>query len=226
MQSMRLHHIEGLQDRWYSLSLGGLGSLQRLRSGRQMNIAVYLRVSTDQQTVDNQRPDIEAYLLRFPGATVTYYEENESAWKAGHQRELARLKQDIRSGKRKLDLMIVWAFDRLTREGGMALIREYDFFLEHEIKLISIKESWSDVPRELLPFMLALFGYLAQKESTIRSERTRAGLARVNAAGSKSGIGVGKRGPDKGRRKKSGYYERWKNKGKQRTAQIQAENQG
>lgn len=181
-----------------------------------MNIAVYLRVSTDQQTVDNQRPEIKGYLLRYPDARVTYYEENETAWKAGHQKELARLKSEIRTGKRKFELFIVWAFDRLTREGGMALIREYEFFLQHNIRVISIKESWSDVPAEFAPVLLALFGYLAQMESKRRSERTRAGLERVKKNGSSTGRGIGKRGKDAKPRRRAGYLNRYlKNKEKE-----------
>jgi DNA invertase Pin-like site-specific DNA recombinase len=179
-----------------------------------MRIAVYLRVSTDKQTVDNQRPDIEAYLKTLPSSEVTYFEEHESAWVSGHQAELARLKEEIRSGKRKYDLFIVWAFDRLTRGGSSALIREYEFFISHGVKVISLKESWSDVPVEFAPVMLALFGYLAQMESKRRSERTLAGLARVRKYGSKSGVGIGQRGKDKPttRRKRSGYRARWVNK--------------
>jgi putative DNA-invertase from lambdoid prophage Rac len=179
-----------------------------------MRIAVYLRVSTDSQTTDNQIPDVERELLKYPGAEVVYYKENETAAKAGHQHELARLKTSIRSGRTKYDMLLVWAFDRLTRLGSIDLIREYNFFIQHGVKLVSIKEPWLDVPAEFLPVLLSLIGYLAQMESMRRSERTKAGLARVRKYGSRSGVGIGKRGKDKPetKRKKSGYYNRWLNK--------------
>jgi putative DNA-invertase from lambdoid prophage Rac len=179
--------------------------------GDSMRIGVYLRVSTDGQTTDNQIPDIEHYLKQFQDAEIIYFKENETSWKQGHQHELARFKADIRSGRRKYDMFLIWAFDRLTRQGGIALIREYEFFLKYGIRVISIKEPWTDVPKEFLPIMLAMAGYLAEMESKRRSERTKAGLERVRKYGSKSGIGIGKRGKDKPetRRRKSGYLVRW-----------------
>lgn len=180
-----------------------------------MRVAVYLRVSTDSQTVDNQRPDIESYLKShgIPESNVTYYSENESAWKAGHQTELARLKEDIRSGKRKYDLFLVWAFDRLSRQGGIALIKEYEFFMRYGIKVISLKEQWSDIPQEFVPVMLALFGYLAEMESKRRSERIRAGNARKARDGKwKAGRQPGAK--DNGKRDTRGYKERWNGKDK------------
>lgn len=179
-----------------------------------MRIAVYLRVSTDSQTTDNQIPDVERELMKYPDAEIVYFKENETAWKAGHQKELARLKALIRSGRNKFDILLVWAFDRLTRQGSIDLIREYNFFIKYGVKVISIKEPWLDVPQEFLPVLLSLIGYLAQMESKRRSERTKAGLERVRKYGSKTGRGIGKRGPDKKDkpRKKSGYYLRWANK--------------
>jgi putative DNA-invertase from lambdoid prophage Rac len=178
-----------------------------------MRIACYLRVSTDNQTTDNQVPDIEQELLKYPGADVVYFKENESAAKAGHQKALAQLKALIRSGRTKFDILLIWAFDRLTRQGSIDLIREYNFFIKYGVKVISIKEPWLDVPQEFLPVLLSLIGYLAQMESKRRSERTKAGLERVRKYGSKTGRGIGKRGPDKTKRKRSGYLNRWINKG-------------
>jgi putative DNA-invertase from lambdoid prophage Rac len=175
-----------------------------------MRVACYLRVSTDNQTVDNQRPDMENYLKShgIPDSEVTYYSENESAWRQGHQGELARLKEDVRSGKRKYDLFLIWAFDRLCRSGGIALIKEYEFFMRHGIKVISVREQWSDVPVEFIPVMLSLFGYLAEMESKRRSERIKAGNARKAAQENwRPGRKPGAR--DRGKRHTRGYKERW-----------------
>jgi putative DNA-invertase from lambdoid prophage Rac len=171
-------------------------------------VAVYLRVSTDSQTVDNQIPDIERYIATITRAEVTYYSENESSWRQGHQSELARLKEDIRSGKRKYDIFILWAFDRLTREGGIALIKEYEFFLRYNVRVVSIKEPWLDVPKEFLPVMLSLVGYIAQMESKRKSERIKAGNAR-KAKQENWTPGRRKGAKDNGKRRTRGYIERW-----------------
>jgi DNA invertase Pin-like site-specific DNA recombinase len=116
---------------------------------------------------------------------------------------------EIRSGKRKYDMVIVWAFDRLTRGGAAELIKLYDFFFKHGVQLISVKEPWSSIPPEFLPVILSFVGMLAKMESDRRSERTRAGQARVRKDGTKSGIPIGKRGKDKKPRRRAGYLRRY-----------------
>ena len=67
---------------------------------------------------------------------------------------------------------------------------------------MSLQESWTEAPGELQEVLLALAGWVARMESQRRSERTKAGLARVMAHGTRTGVGVGKRGPDKRRRRR------------------------
>ena len=77
---------------------------------------------------------------------------------------------------------------------------------------ISIKTG-SDVPKEFVPVMLALFGYLAEMESKRRSERVKAGIRRkVEKEGYKPGRKPGaKDNPDR-KRKRTGYLLRYANK--------------
>jgi putative DNA-invertase from lambdoid prophage Rac len=178
-----------------------------------LRTAVYVRCSTDRQHTDNQEPDIIGYLNahNIPASEVEWFRENESSWVAGHQTELARLKDEIRTGQRKYDLFIVWAFDRLSRLGGIDLINQWAFFGRHYVKVISIKETWSDIPPEILPILLAMWGYLAQMESKRRSDRVKAGNARKakEEPGWKPGRQKGARDkPDK-RRRRAGYLRRY-----------------
>ena len=71
-----------------------------------MKACCYLRVSSQEQSTDNQLPAIEAYAASKGYELVAIYRENESAWRAGHQKELARLLDDIRSGRRKYDIVL------------------------------------------------------------------------------------------------------------------------
>ena len=89
-----------------------------------MKVAVYLRVSSESQTVENQQADIEGWLKshQVEAENVTYYSENESAWKLNHQKELANLLEHIRSGKAHYDILLCWSLDRLTRQGITSLI--------------------------------------------------------------------------------------------------------
>ena len=80
-----------------------------------VKVAVYLRVSSEDQSVENQLPSLEKYCQERGYELVTIYQEAESAWHNGHQKELARLLTDIRHGRRKYDMVLVWALDRLSR---------------------------------------------------------------------------------------------------------------
>lgn len=94
-----------------------------------MKVVIYLRVSGSEQTVENQLPALQKWIADRGYDLVEIYEENESAWKSGHQRELSRLFQDLQ--RRKVDICLVWALDRLTREGIAAifnLINKFKFY--------------------------------------------------------------------------------------------------
>jgi putative DNA-invertase from lambdoid prophage Rac len=109
------------------------------------------------------------------------YSENESAWKAGHQKVLADLLDDAR--KREFDTLLVWALDRLSREGSLAILSLIHRLKTFGVKVISIQESWTEAPGELADVLYAIAGWVAQMESQRRSERTKAGLEWVRAAG-------------------------------------------
>ena len=100
-----------------------------------MKAAVYLRVSSNEQSTDNQYPALETYAKNRSYEIVKVYEEEESAWKSGHQRELANLMADAR--QRKFQAILVWALDRLSREGALAILSLYRICLWSEGTILS-----------------------------------------------------------------------------------------
>ena len=46
--------------------------------------AAYLRVSTADQSLENQRPQVEAYAQAHGYSLVEIYAESETAWHQGH----------------------------------------------------------------------------------------------------------------------------------------------
>jgi len=177
-----------------------------------MKVALYLRCSTENQTTDNQSLQLERYCQTKGYDIIDIFTENESAWRNGHQRELARLIDNIRSGKKKYDAVIVWALDRLTREGIGTLISLSNTFHSHGVKLISLQESWTEYPNEMTPMFLAMMGFFAKWESDRKSQRTRAGLARAIREGKTLGRPRGSK--DKGKRKHTGYLLRYADRDK------------
>ena len=161
-----------------------------------MKAALYLRVSTTEQDTANQLSALEDYGKRRGFEIVQVYSENETAWKAGHQAELAKLFEDARKGK--FEVVLVWALDRLSREGALAILSLVDKLKRYGAKVISYQESWTEAPGDLADILYAITGWVARMESQRRSERTKAGLERAR----REGKPIGKRGPDKKKRKK------------------------
>lgn len=159
--------------------------------------AIYCRVSTTQQDVANQMMVLVDCAKQRAFEVVKVYEEEESAWKAGHQRALARLVEDARKGK--FAVVLVWALDRLSREGALAILSLVHRLGAYGVKVISYQESWTEAPGELAELLYALTGWVARMESQRRSERTKAGLARAVAQGKK--LGRPKGSTDKRKRK-------------------------
>ncbi|GAI26793.1 unnamed protein product, partial [marine sediment metagenome] len=78
---------------------------------KRMKVIIYLRVSSVEQTTENQLPALEAWIEDRGHELVEVYQETESAWRTGHQKELARLLREL--PKRKIDIVLVWSLDRL-----------------------------------------------------------------------------------------------------------------
>lgn len=175
-----------------------------------MRCVIYLRVSTIEQTTENQLPALQKWVADRGYELTEVYSENESAWKAGHQHELAKLKAD--AAKHRFDIVLIWALDRLSREGAAAILNLVNTFKAYGVKVISYNEAWTEAPGEIGEILYAIAGWVAKMESQRRSERTKAGLERVRLYGSRSGRGIGQRGKDKGQRKRSGYFKRWESK--------------
>ena len=161
-------------------------------------VVIYSRVSTNKQDTENQTLALTEWAKQRGFEVVAVYEEEESAWKSGHQRELARLLKDTR--KRKFDALLVWSLDRISREGPLQILTLVHRLRSYGVKVISYQESWTEAPGELGELLYALSGWVARMESQRRSERTKAGLKKAIAQGKKLGRPTGAK--DKKRRKK------------------------
>lgn len=177
-----------------------------------MRVAIYARVSTDEQTTENQYADIRRWLesRNVPDDSITWYKENESAWKLNHQAELSRLLRDLRTGKRKFDVLLVWALDRLSRQGIVPLITLLNSLRSYGCLVASCKEPWLTPENNMQEAFVAFTAWAAKFESDRKSERVRASHEKVRAKGGHIGRPKGKH--DKEPRRKSGYYQRWAGK--------------
>jgi DNA invertase Pin-like site-specific DNA recombinase len=166
---------------WLGISLESATSALVTGEITIMKAAVYVRVSTDRQTVQNQLADLER-LAQARGYEVTIYEEVESAAKA--RPVLDRLLADARAGR--VQAVAVWALDRLHRSmvGAIQTVLELDRL---GVRVLSARESWLDTDSPVRPLLVAIFGWVAEQERTRLIERTRAGMARARQEGKKIG---------------------------------------
>jgi len=159
-----------------------------------MKAAIYLRCSTSEQDTENQLSPLWKLTVARGWEVGAIYRENESAWKANHQPELARLLLD--AAGREYDIILVFALDRLTRQGPAAILNLVNTFAVYGCKVVSFNESWTEAPGIAGEIMLAIAGWTAKMESDRKSQNTLAGLAKARENGG------GRRGPDKEKRKR------------------------
>lgn len=156
-----------------------------------MKAAIYARVSTEDQTTDNQLQHLEGWAASRGFQVVAVYKENETAWKEGHQAQLNALVQA--AYKRKFELVLVWSLDRVTREGPLSILSFVHKLRAWGVKLYSYQEPWTEAPGELGDLLYSLTGWVARYESSRRSERTKAGIERKRAEGFRWGRPLGSR---------------------------------
>jgi putative DNA-invertase from lambdoid prophage Rac len=174
-----------------------------------MKCCIYCRVSTSEQELENQLLVLTEWAEQRNFQVVKVYQEEESAWRAGHQRELAQLVADAR--RRRFHVVLVWALDRLSREGSAAVLGIVSRLGRYGVKVLSYQESWTEAPGELGELLFAIAGWVARMESQRRSERTKAGLARARAHGKILGRPSGSKDRRKRRKQPAPRYPIWWN---------------
>lgn len=171
--------------------------------------ATWFRVSTDDQTSDNQVPEVGQFTSHHGYQVTASYTVTDSAWKGGggpeYKATLQRALDDAHAGK--FSVLVVWSLDRICRTGAEDALRIIRQFRQRGCVLVSVRESWLNASPEVQDVLVAFAGWMAQRESERRSERTRAGLDRRRAAGLPVGRQPGAK--DAKPRRKSGYYASW-----------------
>lgn len=161
------------------LPMGGDPSAGGIR-GRA---AIYLRTSTTRQTTENQRPDVELLARARRLRIVAVYDEQISAT-ARTRPGFARMLDAARRGE--FDTLIVWALDRF----GRSMFSNVRDLLELDrigVQVLSVRDPWLDTSGPTRSLLIAIFSWVAEQEKIRISERTRAGLARARARGTKLG---------------------------------------
>ncbi len=150
-----------------------------------MRVAIYCRVSTDKQELENQRGVLEQAAEARSWRVVAVYEDVASG--AGRDREgFQQLLKD--AAHRRFDGIYVWALDRLSREGLSRTVQLIEQLDKWGVRIISHTEPFLDTSNELArSILLAVIATLAKLERQKISERTKAGLERARRQGVRLG---------------------------------------
>ena len=171
-----------------------------------MNAAIWSRVSTQEQDTTNQLDQLRQWAGRLGHTVVKEYTlEGESAYKGKHLPMLNKALQDAH--ERIYDVLLVWALDRVSRQGVEETLRIMRKFRERGVTVLSLQEPWAGATGEAGELLMSVMAWVANMESQRRSERTKAGLERVRKQGRTLGRPVGAK--DGKRRKRAGYFARW-----------------
>lgn len=138
----------------------------------------YIRVSTDKQTVENQRFEIQNYCNRKNLSIDGWIEETISGTKAYDKRELGKLLKKVR----KDDLIICCELSRLGRNLFM-IMEILALCMKKQCVVQTIKDNYKlgdDMQSKVLAFA---FGLSAEIERNLISMRTKEALARLKAEG-------------------------------------------
>jgi DNA invertase Pin-like site-specific DNA recombinase len=148
-------------------------------------IALYLRVSTSDQTVENQRRELEAVADRHGWQIVaTFKDEGVSGTKGRAQRPgFDQLCQGV--SRREFDQVAAWSVDRL----GRSLPDLVTFLGELHAKGVDLylHQQGLDTSTPAGKAMFQMMGVFAEFERAMIVERVNAGLARARAQGTRLG---------------------------------------
>lgn len=197
-----------------------------------MRVAIYTRISTEDQNPDTQLKQIQGYCITHDHEVYDIYEDVISG-KSDSRPAFDKLLFDMRS--KRFDGIAVYKLDRIGRS-LQHLLQLFQEFKNRNIQFISVTQNINtDTPEGKL--MLRVLMILAEYERELIVARTRDTLDRykdqiktkgyfVSRDGNKmEKLGRPKGSKDKNKRKKSGYFRRWANeKDKKSTPTVLSDN--
>ena len=150
-----------------------------------MRAAIYLRVSTDEQTTENQERDLRAAASRIGHQVVyVYRDEGISGAKWRDARPgLDGMHKD--AARRQFDVVMAWSVDRL----GRSLQDLCGFLTElHALGIdLYLHQQGIDTTTPAGKAMFQMMGVFAEFERAMIRERVKSGIARAKAQGKRLG---------------------------------------
>jgi DNA invertase Pin-like site-specific DNA recombinase len=141
-------------------------------------VALYLRVSTGEQTTANQRRELEEIAKRAGWVIAALYEDAGISGAKGRNGRPAFDQMLKDATARKFDMVAAWAVDRLGRS-----LQDLVHFLDDLRSLgidLYLHQQRLDTSTPSGRALFQMLGVFAEFERSMISERVKAGLARTN----------------------------------------------
>lgn len=161
-----------------------------------MKVAIYCRVSTEKQNVDNQEISCKRYCESNNHEIFKVYKDVISGTLISRP-EFNKMLEDMRNYK--FEAIIVTKIDRIGRS-LQHLLSLFDEFNSKGIHFVAITQN-IDTTSAAGKLQMQILAAFSEFERNLISERTKEGLRNAK--------NVGKRGTDKKKRNNSGYLKRW-----------------
>jgi DNA invertase Pin-like site-specific DNA recombinase len=152
---------------------------------KRQRAALYLRVSTDGQTTDNQRMALMETAERRGWEVVQTYEDTGISGAKGRDKRPALDAALKDATRRRYDVLMVWAIDRLGRSTA-GVVAALDDLQAAGVGILALKEGMDGTTPHGRA-MLDMASVFAQLERAMIRERVNAGLARARVRGKRLG---------------------------------------
>jgi len=154
-------------------------------TGQPKRVALYLRVSTDEQTTQNQYRELCAVADRHGWKVVVKYEDAGISGAKGREQRPGFQALMHAIARREIDMVAAWSIDRL----GRSLMDLLAFLRELHAKDVDLflHQQGIDTSTPSGKAMFQMLGVFAEFERAMIRERVIAGLARARAEGKRLG---------------------------------------
>lgn len=155
------------------------------KRAKQTRIALYVRVSTDGQTTENQRGELAAVAARHGWDVVEVFADNGVSGAKGRDQRPAFDALCKGVARRDFDMVAAWSVDRLGRslQDLVAFLGE----LQGKHVDLYLHQQGLDTSTPAGRAMFQMLGVFAEFERAMIRERVNAGLARAKAQGKRLG---------------------------------------
>src|SRR5712672_2008821 len=150
-----------------------------------MRTAIYLRVSTEEQTTENQERELRAAAERIGHEIVAVYRDAGISGSKGRDQRPGFDAMHKDAARRRFDVVMAWSVDRLGRS-----LQDLCGFLSelHSLGIdLILQRQGIDTTTPAGKAMFQMMGVFAEFERSMIRERVNAGLKRAKAQGKQLG---------------------------------------